>query len=242
MRTNNKSFKDVVQQRAGSLCLIGILFATFMHTTTFMSQFFYSSLVLGAVAAFAIDSGVVAMAIYKDKLRGNGQLAWMVRTVTVLVLFASGIANMSEGFKSAYGIALTIQSFNALDWLTIAQWLGGTIIFPIVGYIMTDVVGDHFAKENARLQKQQRETDDKRADQAKRPKKKVPLEWQSSSLNNDSLGPANNARYKTKAERMDALDTFLDENPEATVIQMAKAAGVSSRDTVYRYLDELGRR
>ncbi|MCB0301970.1 MAG: hypothetical protein KDE52_18055, partial [Calditrichaeota bacterium] len=88
-------FRDLIKYRAGALCLIGILTATFMHTTTFMSQFFYGSLILGGIAALAIDSGVVAMSIFKDELIRDGELAWMVRIVTSMVLFASGVANMS---------------------------------------------------------------------------------------------------------------------------------------------------
>lgn len=134
-------FRDMVKYRAGALCLIGILSATFMHSTTFMSQFFYHSLLLGAIAAFAIDAGVVAMSIFKDELLKDGELAWMVRVVTVLVLFASGVANMAEGFRSAYGIALTYDSLMNLDPLTWTQWLAGTIVFPILAYVMCDTIG-----------------------------------------------------------------------------------------------------
>ncbi|MCB0273732.1 MAG: hypothetical protein KDI06_02900, partial [Calditrichaeota bacterium] len=67
MNVRNK-FRELVKYRAGALCLIGILSATFMHSTTFMSQFFYNSLILGAIAAFAVDAGVVAMSIFKDEL------------------------------------------------------------------------------------------------------------------------------------------------------------------------------
>jgi hypothetical protein len=118
-------FRDLVKYRAGALCLIGILTATYMHSTTFMSQFFYGSLILGGIAAFAIDAGVVAMSIFKDELIRDGEMAWMVRIVTSLVLFASGVANMSEGFISAYGIQLTWDSLMSLDPLTWTQWVAG---------------------------------------------------------------------------------------------------------------------
>ena len=40
-------FREMVKYRAGALCLIGILSATFLHTTTFMSQFFYDNILPG---------------------------------------------------------------------------------------------------------------------------------------------------------------------------------------------------
>lgn len=40
-------FRELIKYRAGALCLIGILSATYLHSTTFMSQFFYHSLILG---------------------------------------------------------------------------------------------------------------------------------------------------------------------------------------------------
>lgn len=134
-------FRELIKYRAGALCLIGILASTYLHTTTFMSQFFYQSIILGGIAALAIDAGVVAMSIFKDELLRDGELAWMVRVVTSIVLFASGIANMSEGFKSAYGIQLTFDTLSALDPLTWVQWLAGTVIFPILAYVMCDTIG-----------------------------------------------------------------------------------------------------
>ncbi|MGB0757091.1 MAG: hypothetical protein ACPGO5_01420 [Patescibacteria group bacterium] len=134
-------FRELVKYRPGALCLIGILSATFLHTASFMSQFFYHNLILGAIAAFAIDAGVVAMSIFKDELLKDGELAWMVRVVTGLVLFASGIANMAEGFKSAYGIELSYDGLFSLDPLTWTQWLAGTIVFPILAYVMCDTIG-----------------------------------------------------------------------------------------------------
>lgn len=134
-------FRELIKYRAGALCLIGILASTYLHTTTFMSQFFYQSIILGGIAALAIDAGVVAMSIFKDELLSDGELAWMVRVVTSIVLFASGIANMSEGFKSAYGIRLTFDTLSALDPLTWVQWLAGTVIFPILAYVMCDTIG-----------------------------------------------------------------------------------------------------
>ncbi len=141
MAKNSNKFRELVKYRAGALCLIGILSATFLHTTTFMSQFFYHNIILGAVATFAIDAGVVAMSIFKDELLKTGELAWMVRVVTSIVLFASGIANMSEGFKSAYGAELTYANLSTLDPLMMTQWLAGTVIFPILAYIMCDTIG-----------------------------------------------------------------------------------------------------
>lgn len=134
-------FRELIKYRAGALCLIGILASTYLHTTTFMSQFFYQSIILGGIAALAIDAGVVAMSIFKDELLSDGELAWMVRVVTSIVLFASGIANMSEGFKSAYGIQLTFDTLSSLDPLTWVQWLAGTVIFPVLAYVMCDTIG-----------------------------------------------------------------------------------------------------
>ncbi|RMG41959.1 MAG: hypothetical protein D6732_01755 [Methanobacteriota archaeon] len=222
-------FREMVKYRAGALCLVGILSATYLHSTAFMSQFFYHSLVLGGIAALAIDAGVVAMSIFKDELLKNGELAWMVRVVTSLVLFASGVANMSEGFKSAYGITLTYETLLSLDALTIIQWLAGTIIFPILAYVMSDTIGTRNLLEYKR-QMEQRQTG-----------KKIPALGFSTN-GNGTLDAANAKIQQNKHQRMAMLDAYLDLYPEATLAEMAKAIGVSSRETVRRYLAEMGRR
>lgn len=219
-------FREMIKYRAGALCLIGILTATFLHTTTFMSQFFYQNLILGAVAAFAIDAGVVAMSIFKDELLKDGELAWMVRVVTSLVLFASGVANMSEGFRSAYGIQLTYDNLMILDPLTWTQWLAGTVIFPILAYVMCDTIG---TRNLVQLRQQQIQTIQK--------SKPKPIPQTRPS----SLSVANKKIQNNKQERMAHLENYLEVNPEASLSEMAAEIGVSSRETVRKYLNEMGR-
>jgi hypothetical protein len=221
-------FRDMIKYRAGALCLVGILTATFMHSTTFMSQFFYNSIILGAIAAFAVDAGVVAMSIFKDELLKNGELAWMVRVVTSLVLFASGIANMSEGFKSAYGVALTFDTMMSMDWLTLTQWLAGTIIFPVLAYVMCDTIGTRNLIElrKAQIAAAPQPVGASRAISAPRRKGNIRAAQAQASRN--------------KQQRLKRLEEYLESNPQATLSEMADAVGVSSRETVRKYLDEMG--
>ena len=217
MNLQNK-FREMVKYRAGALCLIGILSATFLHTTTFMSQFFYGNIILGAIAAFAIDAGVVAMSIFKDELLKDGELAWMVRVTTSIVLFASGVANMSEGFISAYGIPLTYPNFLATDWMTITQWLCGTVIFPILAYVMCDTIGTR------NLVQFRQEKLARNIGHTQRPKA------------NRSANP----EKSNKRQRIQELELYLESYPDASLAEMADAIGVSSRETVRKYLTELG--
>lgn len=219
-------FREVVKYRAGALCLIGILIATYLHSTTFMSQFFYNSIILGGIAAFAIDAGVVAMSIFKDELLKDGELAWMVRVVTSAVLFASGIANMSEGFKSAYGINLTYENLAALDPLTWAQWLAGTVIFPVLAYVMCDTIGTR------NLVEYKRQMSRNAAASESKPK----------MLRTGSLSAANARIQLNKRQRMRMLQEYLHEYPDASLNELADAVGVSSRETVRKYLAEMGHR
>lgn len=225
-------FREMVKYRAGALCLIGILTATYLHSTTFMSQFFYQSLVLGAIAAFAIDAGVVAMSIFKDELLKDGELAWMVRVVTCLVLFASGIANMSEGFKSAYGITLTYQALTEMDWLTLMQWLAGTIIFPILAYVMCDTIGTRNLVEFRQMQ---------RAQQLRQGG--GPIGGRSEPNYGGGIhsgnGKAKSPHYGVKEQRKQVLKKYLESNPGASMAEMASAIGVSSPATVKKYLEEI---
>ncbi|NIT58011.1 MAG: hypothetical protein GWN00_17825 [Aliifodinibius sp.] len=223
-------FREIVKYRAGALCLVGILAATYLHSTTFMSQFFYNSIILGAVAALAIDAGVVAMSIFKDELLKTGELAWMVRVVTVIVLFASGIANMSEGFKSAYNVELTYDSLVAMDLLTVVQWLAGTVVFPILAYVMCDTIGTRNLIEYKREMARHRSL--------KRPQKtNLPA---IGAGRNGNLSAANNKIKQNKQRRMQMLEEYLEDYPDATLNDMADAIGVSSRETVRKYLNEMG--
>ncbi|HQU74368.1 MAG TPA: hypothetical protein PKV71_13070 [Calditrichia bacterium] len=227
MNVRNK-FRELVKYRAGALCLIGILSATFMHSTTFMSQFFYNSLILGAIAAFAVDAGVVAMSIFKDELIKDGELAWMVRVVTSLVLFASGVANMSEGFKSAYGIQLTYPNLMSLDILTWTQWLAGTVIFPILAYVMCDTIGTRNLVEFRQSQK----SGDGRQELVQ---KYIPIDQKAAT----SLRAANRKKQLKRADRIRMLEEYIDDNPNASLAEMADYVGVESRETVRRYLTEI---
>ena len=209
------TFREMVKYRAGTMCLIGILAATFLHTSAFMATFFYDSLILGCIAAFAVDAGIVAMSIYKDEMMNDGQIVFLVRLVTIIVLIASAVANMSEGFKSAYDIQLTFASFMAMDIFTVVQWLCGTLIFPILAYIMCDVVSHQnlvsYNKEpdyNSQIQQGQ-----------------------------DYLEAARKKASSNKARRMKKLMRYLDENPDATLKEMADHVGVNSR-TVSTYIKE----
>ncbi|MGH1361946.1 MAG: hypothetical protein ACRBF0_00225 [Calditrichia bacterium] len=223
------SFRELVKYRAGALCLIGILSATFLHSTTFMAQFFYDSLILGAVAAFAVDAGVVAMSIFKDELIQDGELGWMVRMVTCIVLFASGIANMSEGFKSAYDIQLTYSALMTLDPLTWVQWLAGTIIFPVLAYVMCDTIGTRNLMElrrgNMRMPMPQygELRGARNAPRASKP----------------ALSAANATKSRNKEQRLRQLKRFIQTHPDATLTEMASAVGVTSK-TVRSYLNEIG--
>ncbi len=217
-------FREMVKYRAGALCLIGILSATFLHTTTFMSQFFYDNIILGAIAAFAIDAGVVAMSIFKDELLKDGELAWMVRVVTSLVLFASGIANMSEGFLSAYGIQLTYANLISLDPLTWTQWLAGTVIFPILAYVMCDTIGTR----NLVQLRQERIV------------KQVNTRHRQPAGQPNGITQANAKIQSNKRQRIQELELYLESYPDASLAEMADAIGVSSRETVRKYLAEMG--
>ena len=224
-RVSQNRFRDWVKYRAGALCLIGILTATYMHTTSFMSQFFYDNLILGGIAALAIDAGVVAMAIFKDELIKTGELAWMVRVVTVIVLFASGVANMSEGFRSAYGITLTTDTMMALDLLTWIQWIAGTIVFPIMAYVMCDTIGTRNLQ--ALYQSMGEEL----------PEERPALR---------SAGPPRNSTRKLQAGkarsregRIQALIRYRNQNPDATNKDMMDAIGIESRTTLASYLEEI---
>lgn len=222
-------FRELVKYRAGALCLVGILIATYMHTTSFMSQFFYNSLILGGIAAFAIDAGVVAMSIFKDELLKNGELAWMVRIVTSVVLFASGVANMSEGFKSAYGIALTLDSMMSLDILTWIQWMAGTIVFPIMAYVMCDTIG---TRNLVALRQEQA-----RASRENGPMLRVATGHGGNGAR--SLKAANAKIRRNREQRIRMLEDYLNEYPDASLNEMADAVGVSSRETVRKYLQEI---
>jgi len=224
-------FREMVKYRAGALCLIGILTATYLHSTTFMSQFFYHSLILGGIAAFAIDAGVVAMSIFKDDLLKDGELAWMVRVVTCTVLFASGVANMAEGFKSAYGITLTYATLSKLDPLTWIQWLAGTIIFPILAYVMCDTIG---TRNLAEFRQQQR----KAAAGGGGGGLSIPVHSSNGSYSRSNSRSTSTMNSKDQRKKM--LKSYIASNPNATLSEMASAIGVSSGGTVRKYLDEMG--
>lgn len=156
----------------------------------------------------------------------------MVRVVTCLVLFASGIANMSEGFKSAYGISLTYQALTQMDWLTLLQWLAGTIIFPILAYVMCDTIGTRNLVEFRQMQREQQT----RASGGSSSGRPEPARGGAIHTGN---GKAKQQQYGVKEQRKRVLKKYLESNPGASMTEMASAIGVSSPATVKKYLEEI---
>ena len=229
--STQQQVRDSIRLRAGSLCLIGVLVATYLHTTSFMAQFFYGSLILGGIAALAVDAGVVAMSIYKDQLISGGGLAWMVRVVTFCVLSASGIANVSEGFLSAYGVPLTWDGLMQTDWLVIVQWWAGTAIFPLLVFVMGDTIGERmmveYKKESGELDFHFFEHPDPELAAA-----------DDSPQNDAQLQRGRKTISANKAYRVDQLEEFLRDRKDATVQDMADFLGVA-KGTASKYMHEL---
>lgn len=222
---SHRSFKDVIRTRASSLCLVAILAATFTHTARFMSQFFYDSIILGGTAGFAIDAGLVAMSLYREQLNRAGQLATMVKLVTVTVLLVSGLANMNEGFASKFGMEASLKNIMGLDWWQFITFLGGTAVFPLLAYVMADTVGDQLIEAiiPASTGNEREEDSPRRKTRRRKP----------------DIENANAARQQSKAERIEQLKAELDENPDLSVEQLRKKLGLKSRSTVYDYLEEI---
>lgn len=236
MSSTRDLVQNAIKYRAGALCLVGILASTYLHNAAFMAQFFYGSIILGGIAALAIDAGVISMAIFKDELLKDGQLAWMVRIVTVLVLLCSGVANMSEGFKSAYGQRLTVDAVAAMDMLTLVQWLMGTIVFPILAYVMSDTIGTR----NLIDMKQAEEKRAASAAPSPAPRAQRPAAARQQS--GRPIDAANASIQRNKQDRMRVLEDYIERHPNATLSEMAEVVGVSSRETVRKYLNEMGHR
>lgn len=226
----NSTIKNWIKYKAGTVCLTGILIATFLHTASFMSTFFYGSIVLGAVAAFAIDIGVVAMSTFKDEMIKDGEVGWMIRGITVLVLIVSGIANMSEGFKSAYDMALTWQSLMDLDPLSWTQWIAGTLVFPVLAYIMTDTIA---YRNMQQLREEQGQLDTSDLDGLLMRYEPMPY-----SVGDDKQPSVRQQKAIGKTQRKQmALDIY-KKNPDLPVAEIARRVGVQPQ-TVRGYFKEM---
>jgi len=212
------SFKDLVRYRGGTLCLICICAATYIHTTTFMAGYFYGSLLLGAVAAFAIDAGLVVMSVWKENLRMVNHSAAGVQFTIFTVLAASLVANFTEGFISAHAMQFSLDNLKKLDTLQLVALGFGTIVFPILAYTMTDIIGGQKIAEEL--------------------KPTEPLTQDFNSLGQGTLSNARAVARRNKQERIRELRRFVERNPNATLTQMASAVGVTSK-TVRSYLAEL---
>lgn len=59
------------------------------------------------------------------------------------------------------------------------------------------------------------------------------------SIDSESLEKANNAKNEKRRQRLRQLKKFVEENPDATLTEMAASVGVTSK-TVRSYLSEIG--
>ena len=138
---------------------------------------------------------------------------------------------MSEGFKSAYGIALTYDALNKLDWLTWAQWLAGTVVFPVLAYVMSDTIGTRNLIEYKKHQDQQT------VKKMKKPQTEIPPKVKVATA--DAFDAGRKIPSSNREERIARLEKYLEVYPNATISEMAAFIGVNSRETVRKYLQEI---
>lgn len=233
-----KSFAEILRLRAGSIALLCILIAQFLHNVSFQSGFFYNSIILGGIAALGIDLALVSMSLYKDELLKSGELAITIKAVTVIVLCATGLANMAEGFKSSFGQELSVSALGALDWLQMSKWIGGTAVFPVLTYILADTIGTRnlyqlYRQGEKEKDKPQRQTSGGGAGAG------VDAIGKNGNAGAEFSAAGVSAFQNQKQERLWRMAHYFVGEPGAHTNNVAQSCGVSP-ETIRNYARELG--
>lgn len=134
-------FRKMLRERLGTVSLMCILIAGYAHSANFFSGYF-DHFWQGALAAFGIDLGLVAMAFYRDNLHSKGESAVTIKAVTVVFVFASCLANLSQGWRVKYGGDLSLSGLWGLDSLGFLMLFFGTVILPVLIYVLVDQYGN----------------------------------------------------------------------------------------------------
>lgn len=137
-------FRDGLQARLGFASIVCVLIVTFSHNVQFMKGWFYDSLIFGAIAALAVDLGVIAVAIAKDKFLSQGENAYGLRTFAIVLGCLTALGNADASFYSQFGRVMTINAISQLDWLVLFKWAIVSIGFPLSIFIAGDIMSVRF--------------------------------------------------------------------------------------------------
>lgn len=132
--------KTKLQLGAGIVALVALLVYTLMHTGTALANYVQPAYV-GFVAAFGIELSIVSLSLRIGELRQRRQDTKFFVFVLLAVVVVSAVANVSEGFKTAYNEHLTVDNLAQLDIVQAAIGLAMTGLISLIVLALSEILG-----------------------------------------------------------------------------------------------------
>jgi uncharacterized protein YerC len=150
--------KAKTQLVAGIIALVSLLAYTLVHTGSTLATYVNPAIV-GYVAAFGIELSIVSLSLRIGELRKSRQNATFFYFVLVAVVVVSAIANVSEGYKVAYGGHLTLDSLSQLDIIETVIGLSATGLISLIVLALSEIVGTDVTQTIKLVEKMTKEHD-----------------------------------------------------------------------------------
>lgn len=143
-QTKQKSQVVVVLSLLALLC---VLVYTFWHTGALLARYIAPAF-LGYVAAAGVELTVISMSVQFRDILASPAKHWTVKALFMFVFLAalavSALANVSEGFRTAYGTVLDSTTFRTVDILVAVIGVSATGLLSLVVMSLAELLGDSF--------------------------------------------------------------------------------------------------
>lgn len=129
------------------LALLCVLVYTFWHTGALLARYIAPAF-LGYVAAAGVELTVISMSVQFRDILASPVKHWTVKALFMFVFLAalavSALANVSEGFRTAYGTVLDSTTFRTVDILVAVIGVSATGLLSLVVMSLAELLGDSF--------------------------------------------------------------------------------------------------
>jgi len=128
--------------------LLLLLVYNFVHTGGLLAQYVRPWQV-GYAAALGIETIVVSLSLQIGMERQRGTRAGFFVGVLVAVVTVSAFANIAQGYRTKYGVDLTLSSVAGIDPLQALLGATATGLLSLVVFALAEIVGQHIGERQS---------------------------------------------------------------------------------------------
>jgi hypothetical protein len=141
---NRMKFRQNFKQTGSWISMLLVFLATVYHVTSFLSPYYYGSIILGLIATLSYDATVIALSLQKDHVIRNTGDAYEARKYTYIiyaVFAASVVANVSISYYNKFGQLLSVEDMAQRDPIQVVMVVVVSAAIPLLLLMVADLIG-----------------------------------------------------------------------------------------------------